>query len=113
MSCNQTHRKTVLKYALGLQGYGAPNCHTDTNAARLVLRAQPTQLRLDKLGSHESEAIKNRKIQSRTKAAYPGEVSNLITKACVAVVSLLIQLNPKPRMYLDHKGNRNGNISPS
>jgi len=102
-----------MKYALGLQGYGAPNGHTDTNAARLVLSAQPTQLRLDKLGSHESEAMKNRKIQSRTKAAYPGEVSILIAKACVVVITLLIQLNPEPRMYLDYEGNRNGNISPS
>ena len=36
-----------MKYALELQGYGAPNGHTDTSAVRLVLSAQPTQLRLD------------------------------------------------------------------
>ena len=32
-----------MKYALELQGHGAPNGHTDTSAARLVLSAQPTR----------------------------------------------------------------------
>jgi len=44
-------------YALDLQGYLAPNGHTDTSAARLVLSAQPTQLRLDEPHSRGSEAI--------------------------------------------------------
>ena len=47
----------MMKYALKLQGYGAPNSHTDTSAARLVLSAQTMQLRLDEPHSHESEAI--------------------------------------------------------
>ena len=48
---------SIMKYALELQGYGAPNGHTDTSAARLVLSAQPTQLKLDEAHSRESEAI--------------------------------------------------------
>jgi len=46
-----------MKYALELQGYGAPNGHTDTSAVRLVLSAFLTQLRLDEPHSRESEAI--------------------------------------------------------
>jgi len=46
-----------MKCALDLQEYGAPNSHTDTSAAPMVLSAQPTQLRLDKPHSRESEAI--------------------------------------------------------
>jgi len=46
-----------MKYDLELQGYGAPNGHTDTSAARLVLSAQTMQLRLDEPHSRESEAI--------------------------------------------------------
>ena len=48
---------SIMKYALELQGYGAPNGHTDTSAARLVLSAQPTQLKLYEPHSRESEAI--------------------------------------------------------
>ena len=48
----------IMKYALELQGYGAPNGHTDTSAARLVLSAQPTRAEnLDEPHSRESEAI--------------------------------------------------------
>jgi len=33
------HTVHIMKYALELQGYGAPNGHTDTSAARLILSA--------------------------------------------------------------------------
>ena len=33
------HTVHIMKYALELQRYGAPNGHTDTSAARLVLNA--------------------------------------------------------------------------
>jgi len=31
----------------------------------------------------------------------------------VVVVWLLIQSTPEPRMYLDHEGNRKGDVGPS
>ena len=46
-----------MKYGLESQGYSAPNGHTNTSAARLVLSAQQTQLKLDEPHYRESEAI--------------------------------------------------------
>jgi len=43
LQCIALYYIFIMKYALELQGYGAPNGHTDTSAARLVLSAQPTR----------------------------------------------------------------------
>jgi len=61
----------IIKYALELQGYGTPNGHTDTSAARLVLSAQPTQLKLDEAHSRESEAIYGKSFGIKATLKFP------------------------------------------
>jgi len=60
-----------MKYELELQGYGAPNGHTDTSAARLVLTPSQHELRLDVPRSRESEAIYGKSFVIKTTLKLP------------------------------------------